>query len=370
MGKVYRGNSRSALGEGSVRTMGSVTAIFTAENRIHPAAEAILQEAISQGWSDPTKLHHSSRRLAQLVSEARASFSASLQIPSETIHFLGEPTLGFHLGANGFAASREVYLPATSRQEVFAAISSRQAQTLPVDIQGEWVIPAGEREDLLIIQTVNLETGAICPDAAHFQGDVFVDSTSDPLGRLPENWSAALWDSVSWQGPRGLGIFALKDQTRWTNPLPHNDHRVVPGGANPALAIASAVALEASINERTASLQKLQEFNTYIRSYITSEIGDVDIASPTKGAPHLLSFSFLYVQAEQLVDDMEKRGFSIDSGSACISANIEASHVLAAMGRLTHGNIRLCLYPSTTREDIEGLLKNLKDLVEEQRRSL
>ena len=350
--------------------MGSVTAIFTAENRIHPAAEAILQEAISQGWSDPTKLHHYSRRLAQLLSEAQASYSRSLQIPAESIHFLGEPTLGFHLGANGFTSSGETYLPATSRQEAFAAISSRQTQTLPVDIQGEWAVPAGEREDLLIIQTVNLETGAICPDASHFQGDLFVDSTSDPLGKIPKNWSAALWDSVSWQGPRGLGIFALKDHTRWTNPLPHNDHRVVPGGANPALVIASAVALEASIAERRTSQDRLQEFNSYIRSYITSEIGDVDIASPINAAPHLLSFSFLYVQAEQLVDDMEKRGFSIDSGSACISANIEASHVLAAMGRLTHGNIRLRLYPSTTREDIEGLLINLKDLVEDQRRSL
>jgi cysteine desulfurase len=350
--------------------MGSVTAIFTAENRIHPAAEAILQEAIAQGWSDPTKLHYSSRRLAQLLSEAQESFSRSLQIPSETIHFLGEPTLGFHLGANGFATRREVYLPATSRQEVFAAISSRQTQSLPVDIQGGWVIPAGERADLLIIQTVNPETGAICPDSSHFQGDVFVDSTSDPLGKIPQNWSAALWDSVSWQGPRGLGIFALKDQARWTNPLPHSDHRVVPGGANPALVMASAIALEASITERTASLRKLQEFNTYIRSYITSEIGDVDIASPINGAPHLLSFSFLYVQAEQLVDDMEKRGFSIDSGSACISANIEASHVLAAMGRLTHGNIRLHLYPSTTLQEIDGLLNNLRDLVIDQRGSL
>jgi cysteine desulfurase len=350
--------------------MGSVTAIFTAENHIHPAAEAILQEALAQGWSDPSKLHHSSRRLAQLLSEARESFSRSLQIPAESIHFLGESTLGFHLGPNGFAAAGETYLPATSRQEAFAAISSRRAHTLPVDIRGEWLIPVGEREDLLILQTVNLETGAICRDSSHFQGDVFVDSTADPLGKIPKNWSAALWDSTSWQGPRGLGIFALKDQSRWTNPLPHNDHRVVPGGVNPALVIASAVALEASIDERRNSYDKLQEFNAYIRSYITSEIGDVDFASPITGAPHLLSFSFLYVQAEQLVDDMEKRGFSIDSGSACISANIEASHVLAAMGRLTHGNIRLRLYPSTTREDIEGLLKNLKDLIMEQRRAL
>jgi len=350
--------------------MGSVTAIFTAENHIHPAAEAILSESIAQGWSDLTKLHHPSRRLAQLLSEARTSFATSLRVPSETIHFLGESTLGFHLGINGFPKDGDLFIPSTSRQEVFAAIAGRPAKELPVDINGRWDLPDGQREDLLVLQSVNLETGAIAPNVATFPGRVFVDATADPLSRLPENWSATLWDSTSWQGPRGLGVFALRDHANWKNPLPHIDQRVVPGGVNPALVIASAIALEASTADRRASIINIEEFNSYIRSYLATEIGDVDIASPVNGAAHLLSFSFLYVQAEQIVNGMEQRGFAIDSGSACISANIEASHVLAAMGRLTHGNIRIHLYPSTTRDDVEGLLKNLKDLVLEQRKSL
>ena len=51
------------------------------------------------------------------------------------------------------------------------------------------------------------------------------------------------------------------------------------------------------------------------------------------------------------------------AGSACISANLEASHVLAAMGRLTHGNVRIHLYPEHTQSDITSLLQALKEEV-------
>jgi cysteine desulfurase len=64
---------------------------------------------------------------------------------------------------------------------------------------------------------------------------------------------------------------------------------------------------------------------------------------------------------------MDARGFSLDSGSACISANLEPSHVLAAMGRLTHGNVRLRIYPEHTLATIEKMLVALKEVVTELR---
>ena len=41
--------------------------------------------------------------------------------------------------------------------------------------------------------------------------------------------------------------------------------------------------------------------------------------------------------------ELDRRGFGIASGSACTASTLTPSHVLAAMGVLTHGNVRLAL---------------------------
>ena len=368
MREVYRGNSRLPADESSVRTMGSVTGVFTSENRLHPAARQLLNDAIDKGWASPSKIHHSSRELSLLLEESRAIFASHLKVPASSLHFLGEPGLGFHLGANGLLGNGQLSLPATSRQELLAiAQGHSRSAVLPVDLEGTWQLPDGEPDDLLVWATANLETGAHSPNPSDFAGQIFVDATADYSIPLPARWSGALWDSKSWSGPLGLGILAISETALWKNPLPHIDQRVVPGDFNPALVIASAIALQANEVERVATITALQEINSTIRNFVVTQIGDVDIASPISGSAHLLSFSFLYLHAEQLVEKMDARGFSLDSGSACISANLEPSHVLAAMGRLTHGNVRLHLYPNNSLAEVEKMLVALKEVVTELR---
>ncbi len=369
MGEVYLGNSRFALGEGSVGTMGSVTGAFTSESPLHPAAREVLLDAMDKGWADPTKLHRPSRELSILLDESRAVFGRHFQTPVHTIHFLGEVSLGYHLGISGFRQQSHgtFYYPATSRHEVLALATTMKSQLLPVDLEGRSDIPEGSTADLLAFANINGETGAHATDAGNFLGTTFIDATADPLTALPSRWDSALWDSRSWSGPAGLGIFALREESQWHNPLPRLDQLKVPGGFNPALAIASAVALDAHVAEHERTAQQNKSFNSQIRRFVTESIGDVDIASPQDAAAHLLSFSFLYVDAEQLIDRMERRGFSLDSGSACTSANLEPSHVLAAMGRLTHGNVRLTLHSETTEESVRSMLDALKSVIEELR---
>jgi len=45
----------------------------------------------------------------------------------------------------------------------------------------------------------------------------------------------------------------------------------------------------------------------------------------------------------------------VDSGSACTADDLAPSHVLAAMGVLTHGNIRITLHAGTRHDDVDAL---------------
>jgi cysteine desulfurase len=69
----------------------------------------------------------------------------------------------------------------------------------------------------------------------------------------------------------------------------------------------------------------------------------------------VLTASFLYVDGQVLMDALARHGLYIGSGSACVASRLEPSHVLAAMGRLSHGNIRLALAHGTRESDIDRL---------------
>ena len=133
--------------------------------------------------------------------------------------------------------------------------------------------------------------------------------------------------------------------------------------------MASALALQAHVTEYAENLTRIEEINIYIREFVAREIPDVDVAGTSESTvPHLLSFSILYTDAQQLVDELDRRGFAIDSGSACSSANLEPSHVLAAMGLLTHGNIRMTLHNNVSLHEARVFLTHLREIVEEKRK--
>lgn len=351
--------------------MGSVTGDFQSEAPLHPAARAFLADAFERGWANPEKTHTASRNAAILLNEAKETFASHLGIRREQIEILSDPALGFHLGTAGLrGAGSTLFYSATSRSELLAEAQHLPAQKISVDLSGSVIYPAASTKDLLAWQSVNGETGIISSEPSQFLGRVFVDATAaGPLVRLPERWHSALWYSRAWQGPAGIGIFALSDRSAWRNPLAHLDQRISSLDFSVPLTIASAIALDAFAVEYAAQRSLLLQLNEHIRKFLVTEIGQVDIAGTCATTlPHLLSFSLLYIDAEALLAELDRCGFAVDSGSACSSANLEPSHVLAAMGLLTHGNLRLTLHNQVTRESVDEFLRTLKVLVDEARR--
>ena len=86
-------------------------------------------------------------------------------------------------------------------------------------------------------------------------------------------------------------------------------------------------------------------------------VPDVEIVGdPVDRLPHIVTFSCLYVDGEALLHALDRHGFAVSSGSACTADTLRPSHVLAAMGVLTHGNVRVSLHRGTTTEDVDRFL--------------
>lgn len=172
---------------------------------------------------------------------------------------------------------------------------------------------------------------------------------------MPARWDSALFDSTSWSGPAGIAVLAIRNSKEWKNPLPHIGISRVPQSYSLPLLLSSVVALEAWKSDLNEDL-RLRDLNNYLRMRIKNSINDCDIAGDLDSSlSHISSFSFLYCHGEELLRELSIRGFDLDSGSACTSDDLAPSHVLAAMGVLTHGNIRVTIHRGTTSQEIDEL---------------
>jgi cysteine desulfurase len=127
---------------------------------------------------------------------------------------------------------------------------------------------------------------------------------------------------------------------------------------------AAAVALNRWLQSGRTVGDRQQELVDQLRAGIVQRVADIDVAGdPVRRVPHLLTFSALYVDGETLTLELDKAGFAVASGSACSASSEHPSHVLAAMGALTHGNVRIGLTWTTTAAEIDQFLTALPPIV-------
>ncbi|TQL69299.1 cysteine desulfurase [Nocardioides albertanoniae] len=354
---------------------------------LHPAARDVLLAAADQGYADPRRLHRPARNAGLLLENAREVVAEALGVRRDEVLFTSSGTAAAQAGLLGLG-SRGIAHTAVEHQAVIdAAHWSPRSPVVELGVDDEArvdleqvrdVVGAGA-VDVVAVQQANHEVGTLQPleevAAAVRQSGrdvrLFVDAAAS-MGRLPI--PAAAGDVIAgsarkWGGPGGVGVLVVRKRAPWRNPFPGDPWaRTDLGFTNTAGALAAAAALQAVVAERDAVNARQHELIDLVRSRVKAEIPDVDVAGPAEERlPHLVTFSALYVDGEALVTALDRRGAGVASGSACTSDTRQPSRVLAAMGALTHGNVRLSLTRDTTREDVERVLDALPGIVKDLR---
>ena len=124
--------------------------------------------------------------------------------------------------------------------------------------------------------------------------------------------------------------------------------------------LASAVALEEWSKEYAVQSERLRNFNIHIRKSFSAIERSFIAGNLDESMDHLISASFEDVEGEELLRALEVDGISVDSGSACSADNLRPSHVLAAMGLPTHGNVRITLHPGIEEPQVESLIQSIQ----------
>ena len=350
-----------------------VTGNFQSETALNSLAAQAFLAALDSGWADPKKIGQSPRRAAILRTNALESLATNLGLKADQIEISGEVGLSYFLSLGGFLApQRKLFYGAGDRSGVIATARSHigDSQIIPLSPKGTLDFSTVElaTNSVLSFQLANGETGALNKVPEQLPKDLLIAIDATASGNrepLPEKWSSAVFDSRAWQGPAGLAVVAIADAANWKNPLPHiSAVRRTYGTFSLPLLIASAVALE-NFKPDDKNIRKM---SAKIRSEISREIPGSRIAGDLENSmAHLTSLIIPGCNGEEILRGLSARGLSVDSGSACTAMNLQPSHVLAAMGLPTDGNVRITLHAETTEEEVELLINALVDEVRSQR---
>jgi cysteine desulfurase len=342
---------------------------------LHPAAREAFLAALDLGYADPRRLHGPARNARLILDNAREAVAEALGVRRDEVSFTSSGTDAIHRGLLGLTRpGAAVAHSAVEHSAVLHALAWRpdvRARPVRVDRLGRIDISDLGDPDVVALQSANHEVGTLQPVAEAAGKPLFMDACAS-MGRLPlpDGWSVAAGSAHKWGGPAGVGVLLVRKGSHWRNPFPDDD-RVddrVAGFENVPAALAAAAALQAVVAERDEVNARQFALVDRIRARV-AEIPDAEVVGdPVERLPHLVTFSFLYVDGEAIVDALNRRGFQVASGSACTASTLQPSHVLAAMGALTHGNLRVSLTRDATEPDVDAFLDALPGIVSEIRR--
>ena len=174
-------------------------------------------------------------------------------------------------------------------------------------------------------------------------------------------------------GPKGVGLLYVKEGTEITPVQTGGEHEMGKraGTENVSGIVGMVKAMELVAEKREEESRRLQELRNKLIEGIRASIKGAFLSgSFTNRLCNNLNFCFSGVEGEALVMSLDIKGIMGSSGSACSSAKLEPSYVLAALGipqELVQGSLRLTLGKDTTAEDINYVLEVLPEVVERLR---
>jgi cysteine desulfurase len=359
---------------------------------LHPAAREVLLAALDDGWADPARLYGGARRARLLLDNAREVVASLVGARTDEVSFTTSGTQAVHLAVLGATLGRRrvgnrLVVSAVEHSSVLFAAETHQraggdVTHVPVDRAGR--VDADVFADLLTddtalacLQAANHEVGTVQPvdDVAAScaaRGIPLLVDAAQVVGRLPvpKPWTLLAASAHKWGGPAGVGVLAIRRGTRWRLPTPHDERGSgrVPGFEDVPAALAAAAALRARSEEAETLAVTHHDLIERIRAQVPLLVPDVEVVGhPTERLPHLMTFSCLYVDGEALLTELDREGFAVSSGSSCTASTLRPSHVLAAMGVLTHGNVRVSLTRTTSSAEVDRFLDVLPGVVERVR---
>ncbi len=368
-----------------------------ATTRVAPEVVEAMLPFLRDQWGNPSSAYRFGHQVAKHVAAARERVAALLHADPREIVFTSCGT------ESNNAAIHSALLTQPGKRHVITSAVEHSANIKygrflkeqgfdvtfsPVDADGLIDIHRVEkaiRPDTAIVSIMwaNNETGIVFPieelaaicrskgvlfhtDAVQAPGKVSLDARGTGVDMLSLS-------AHKLNAPKGIGCLFIKKQTRFHPHIMggHQEHGRRGGTENVPYIVGFGVAAEMALNrihhENTCVRALRDRLETQIFKLIPQVVRN---GAKEPRLPNTSNLSFLSVEAEAILTQLDKIGVCASSGSACTTGSLEPSHVLTAMGIAApraRSSVRFSLGAGTTAAEVGFLVEELPSIIERLR---
>lgn len=366
-----------------------------ATTKMSRAAIDAMLPCMEEVFGNPSTLYQTGQRAKEVIEQAREDVAKVINASPKEITFtsggseadnqairsaaeIGRKAGKMHIISTAFEHHAVLHTLKRLEEEGF------DVTLLNVHEDGIVRVPEVEeaiRDDtcLVTIMTANNEIGTIQPireigAVCRKHGVIFHTDAVQAVGHIPIDVEADNIDMLSasghkFHGPKGVGFLYARKGIRLTN--------LIEGGAQERGKRAGTENVPA-IAGLAAALKESAEWMEYNRKKLTAmrdrliagllEIPHSALNGDQKlRLPGNANFCFEGIEGESLLLLLDDKGIQASSGSACTSGSLDPSHVLLAIGRVhdvAHGSLRLTVGEDITEEQVDYIIKSVKEVVE------
>ncbi|MBD5644848.1 cysteine desulfurase NifS [Clostridium botulinum] len=363
----------------------------------------VLEEMLpffTENFGNPSSLYSFSDKTKKAVNLARERVSKALNAEKNEIFFTsgGSEADNWALKGIAYANKKKGNHIITTKIEHHAILHTAQflekegfkVTYLPVDEEGfvsvEDIKNAITDETILVsVMFANNEIGTIEPikeigelckekniyfhtDAVQAIGHVDIDVKDMNIDLLSMS-------AHKFYGPKGVGALYIKNGVKIQN-LIHGGGQERGKRASTedtAGIVGLGKAIELAMENMPEENKKLASLRGTLIKEVEKRIPEVKLNGPrdmSKRLSNNVNISFIGIEGETLLLDLDMNGIFGSTGSACASASLDPSHVLLSIGlphEVAHGSLRLSLGAKNTEEDIDYVLEVLPKIIKQRR---
>jgi len=365
-----------------------------ATTAVHPEVLAAMMPFFGDQFGNPSSLHWAGREVKRHLDEAREKVAGLLHASPEEIVFTGGGTESDNMALKGVAYAcrdkgKHIITTGVEHHAVLHTcrfLEKTGFEVTYLSVDGAGLIDLEElrraiRPDtiLLSIMFANNETGTIFPmkeigEIAREKCVLLHTDAVQAVGKIPIDLTELPVDILSFSGhklyaQKGIGGQYLRRGTNLPSLIhggaQESNHRA--GTENIPAIVGLGKACEIAKRDFEKRVAHLQTLRDRLQQGLSERIPEVQPnGHPTRRLPNTLNLSFLYIEGESLLLNMDLEGIAASSGSACSSGSPEPSHVLLAMGippEVAQSAIRFSLGWSNTEEEIDYVTEVLPKIV-------